>query len=302
MSHIKYIEWNASGTSLAIIEQAASICAEYAVQGYDLTLRQLYYQFVARGLLPNNQRSYKNLGSVIDKARKAGRMDWDYIVDRTRNLTGFNVFDDPADFITQMVDRYHIDIWRDQPHRIEVWVEKEALQGVVGRAADARAVNYFCCRGYVSQSELHSAAQRFRYYETHDQHAVVLYLGDHDPSGIDMTRDIQDRLNLFGANATVKRIALNMDQVNQYQPPPNPAKLTDARAASYIDEFGSESWELDALDPATLDQLIRSEIDLVCDQSLYQVAINRENTGLEQLGDLADRWDEIEGLLEWRAK
>lgn len=83
----------------------------------------------------------------------------------------------------------------------------------------------------------------------HRERRVILHLGDHDPSGIDMTRDISDRLELFGADVEVKRIALNWDQIDEFTPPPNPAKLSDSRAGAYIAEYGDESWELDALEP-----------------------------------------------------
>ena len=279
MSRIAYETWRPSRASQWMVDAANQICAEYARQGYDLTLRQLYYQFVSRypDVVPNTQRSYKNLGTVIDKARRAGLLDWDYIVDRTRNLMGYTTYEDPADFLTAMTTRYHTDVWADQPYRVEVWVEKEALSGVVGRAASSRNVDYFSCRGYVSQSELHTAARRLARYEDTGQTPVVIYLGDHDPSGIDMTRDISTRLALFGADVEVRRIALNADQIRVYNPPPNPAKLTDSRATTYIHDHGTLSWELDALDPGVLARLITQEIDAWCDRTLYNQAVGHRN-------------------------
>ncbi len=295
MSQIKYIDWRPSKKSLEIIDLANSICTQYAQQGYDLTLRQLYYQFISRDFFPNNERSYKNLGSIVDKARKAGLMDWGYIVDRTRNLAGYPTYDNPSDFITKMTDKFHIDVWDHQPNRIEVWVEKEALAGVVQRAASSRQVNYFCCRGYVSQSEMHAAAQRFKQYNNYRGQSVhVIYLGDHDPSGIDMDRDIADRLNLFdAADVTVHRIALNMDQIIQYSPPPNYAKQTDSRARKYIREYGGDSWELDALEPGVLVGLITDKIDSLCDRHLFANSLDAQNEQLRELSDLAEQWDVI---------
>lgn len=92
-----------------------------------------------------------------------------------------------------------------------------------------------------------SAAQRFISQDYRDNR-VIIHLGDHDPSGIDMTRDIQERLQMFGADVYVKRVALTMNQIGTYNPPPNPAKITDSRASKYIDEYSNESWELDALE------------------------------------------------------
>jgi len=297
MALIAYEDWNPSEKSRSIIRLANGICREYAAQGYDLTLRQLYYQFVARGYIPNNQRSYKSLGNTIDRARKAGLMDWRFIVDRTRNLMGYTTYEDPAGIVEAMESDYHVDLWEGQDFRVEVWVEKEALAGVVARAALSRGVDYFSCRGYVSQSELHSAALRHRRYEREGQDVVVVHLGDHDPSGIDMTRDIQERLALFGAHSEVRRIALNRDQIDLYNPPPNPAKLTDSRAKGYIMEHGKSSWELDALDPDTLATLITDEIDRHQDAHLYGARLKLQNEGREELAKVAENWSEVADFL-----
>jgi len=301
MAKIAYENWNPTQTSLNLIAIANRICADYRAQGYDLTLRQLYYQFVARDHIANNQRNYKMLGTVIDKARRAGLLDWRYIVDRTRYLAGNQVYDDPAAIVDSIVEKFYIDLWETQDTRVEVWVEKEALAGVVERAAKSRGCNYFSCRGYVSQSEMHAAAMRHRYWENQGQDIVVVHLGDHDPSGIDMTRDIRDRLHLFGASTTVNRIALNFDQIQQYSPPPNPAKLTDSRAESYIERFGSDSWELDALDPATLNQLITDEVDTYIEQGTFRLRQQEQEEGREKLRLVSNLWDEVSDFVEERS-
>jgi len=301
MAKIAYENWNPTQTSLNLIEIANQICADYRAQGYDLTLRQLFYQFVARDHIANNQRNYKMLGTVIDKARRAGLLDWNYIVDRTRYLAGNPTYEDPAAIIESVVDKFYIDLWETQDTRVEVWVEKEALAGVVQRAALSRGCNYFSCRGYVSQSEMHAAAMRHRRYERNGQDVVVVHLGDHDPSGIDMTRDIRDRLQLFGANTVVNRIALNYDQIEQYGPPPNPAKLTDSRAEGYIERFGDDSWELDALDPPTLNALITTEIDTYIEQDTFQLRQDEQEEGRDKLRLVSSLWDEVSDFVEERS-
>lgn len=298
MSRIAYEDWRPTDKSLSIIQIANRICSEYQAQGYDVTLRQLYYQFVARDYLANNQKNYKSLGATLDRARKAGLLDWNYIVDRTRNLMGFNTVETPGELIEQQQHQYHIDLWEGQDERVEVWVEKEALAGVIQRSASAYGVDFFSCRGYVSQSELHSAALRHRRYERLGQQVTVIHLGDHDPSGIDMTRDVQDRLELFQAHTVVERIALNWDQIDEYNPPPNPAKLTDSRAKGYINEYGSHSWELDALNPETLDALIRSAIRPHLDEDLYDARLRQQEKGRDALSVIAERWDEVETFIK----
>lgn len=281
------------------IEKANVIIAEYRHQGYELTLRQLYYQFVSRGFIENNMREYKNLGDVINDARLAGLIDWEAIVDRTRELRSLSHWNSPAELIEACASQYRIDKWDDQERRIEVWIEKDALIGVIERICNELDVAYFSCRGYTSQSEMWEAAQRLRRYADDGQKPLVLHFGDHDPSGIDMSRDISARLNEFSySDIELRRLALNMNQVEQYNPPPNPAKLTDSRCQGYMEEHGTESWELDALEPAVIAQLIRSEIESERDQTKWDASTDEENTQKKQLQKVSDNWDEIVDNLE----
>jgi hypothetical protein len=294
---IAYIDKAFTRGSLAVIERANEICADYRRQGFDLTLRQLYYQFVARGLIANKDTEYKRLGNIVNDARLTGMLDWDYIVDRTRNLRALSHWSAPSSVIGSAAYSYLTDRWAGQANRVEVWIEKDALVGVIAGACNRLDVPYFSCRGYTSQSELWGAARRLIRYQESGQAPIVIHLGDHDPSGIDMTRDIGDRLALFGAHARVRRIALNMDQVDHYQPPPNPAKLTDARAEGYIARYGPESWELDALDPATLDALITVTIDEYRDAERWDADTAVMETERELLTLAANRWDEVAAYL-----
>jgi hypothetical protein len=337
---IRYEAWSPGPDARAIIRQAETICADFRARGYDLTLRQLYYQFVARAVIPNNLRSYKRLGDIVNRARLAGMLDWIYIVDRTRNLRSVGHWSNPQAIIEAAASSFALDKWRSQSTRIEVWAEKEALAGIVGQVAERNDVAWFSCRGYVSQSEIWSAAQRHLGYIEGGQNVVVLHLGDHDPSGIDMTRDIRDRLTQFldhdwlnrhsddfptnvwtynedGTRSTtigrirehlrshlagrdpieVRRIALNFDQVEHYDPPPNPAKMTDSRANGYVDLHGYESWELDALDPDVLDSLIEEHILAERDDDAYAAVEGNEDEHRGLLLRTASRWTEVTDLV-----
>lgn len=298
MPKIEYVARNFSAASMDIIRTAEAICDEYAGQGYDLTLRQLYYQFVARGLLANRQTEYKRLGSIVNDARLAGLIDWSHVVDRTRNLMALNHWGTPEDIISASAAQFRTDRWADQPYWVEVWVEKDALTGVIGQTADRLDVPWFSCRGYTSQSELWGAAMRHRRHERTGQKVIVIHLGDHDPSGIDMSRDIADRLALFGASTEVQRIALNMPQVLQYDPPPNPAKLTDSRAEGYIAAHGESSWELDALDPTVLDALITQAVEDHRDEDRWADSTEHMLTERSRLQQVNERWDDVVAFLE----
>lgn len=286
-----------------IITQANEIIIIYRQQGYDLTLRQLYYQFVSRDWFPaswasretgstNNERSYKKLGTIISDARRAGEIDWEAIVDRTRNVHRPPFWSDPSEIVASCASQFDIDWWANQDYRPEVWVEKDALIGVLQVACRPFHCPYFSCRGYTSDSEIWSAARRMMAWK--NQIPVVIHLGDHDPSGIDMSRDIRDRLELFGeGEIKVVRIALNMDQVEQHNPPPNPAKTTDSRYADYSSRFGEDSWELDALNPETLTALIAGQMEEYIDRDRWDESEAQRTEARRLLRVVADQWHEL---------
>ncbi len=265
---------NFRADTLELIKTANSIIDEYAGM---LTLRQLYYQFVARGFIENSVTSYDKLGSIINNGRMAGLVSWTAIEDRGRNLMGLKSFTSPSAAIKSVRNNYRIDKWADQRFRPEVWVEKAALEGVIGEICNELQVDFFACRGYNSQSEQWRAGRRFASYISKGQVPIVFHLGDHDPSGLDMTRDNRERLSLFaGVPIQVVRLALNMDQIERYRPPPNPAKVTDVRFAAYQREHGDESWELDALAPNVIHELIQDAVLGVRDDAKWGEALSLE--------------------------
>jgi len=291
MPRIKYRNYRPRGDAQGIIVQANDILESYAKQGFGLTLRQLYYQFIAQDLLPeqwgwkegtkNTEANYKKLGKIISAAREGGLIDWSHISDRGRSVSSLPHWRDAHHFLKTTIPQFHLDHWQGQKYRVEVWVEKDALSDVVEQACEPWDVPSFACKGYTSSSAMWEAAHNrmLKKYAQAEQKTIILHLGDHDPSGIDMTRDIQERLWLFSshyeqtqrrAEIRVERIALNMDQVEQYEPPPNPAKLTDSRAEQYVADFGDLSWELDALEPAVLVELIQDHIGRYLDHDLFE--------------------------------
>lgn len=297
----KFIEKTFHAGSLALIDVVNSIISEYAAMGYTLTLRQAFYQLVSRGYIENSERSYKNIGDLVRNARMAGLMDIDALEDRTRYLRQLGHFNDPAEVLRAAHDSYRLDKWQDQPCYAEIWIEKDALVDIAEKAANKLDVPCFSCRGYASISALYDAAQRFIEHGCQEARYII-YLGDHDPSGLDMPRNILERMTTFGADVEVRRIALTMDQIEQFNPPPNPAKTTDARAGKYIRQYGHESWELDALEPQVLEDLIENEVMGLMDLPLYwkaQARERREKTDLDCLAKImADHGPEAIQLLK----
>lgn len=303
MPKIAYIDKTFRADSKAIIAHANAIIAEYQGKGFDLTLRQLYYQFVSRGLLANSDKNYDRLGAIISDARLAGLVDWRAIVDRTRNIRGNSHWSEPEEILRGAARGYKIDMWATQPVRIQVWIEKDALIGVIAGVCQSLDVDYFSCRGYVSQSEMWAQAQVMLSYVNAGQRPVLLHLGDHDPSGKDMTRDIIDRLEMFMGGAKVDRLALNMSQIRQYNPPPNPTKLTDSRATGYMAEMAAQGydpstcWELDALDPQVISDLIRDAVLSLRDDDKWAEMEARVERERQILTSISTRYREVAKFL-----
>ncbi len=281
------------------IDQAQEVIAEMEAQGYVLTLRQLYYQFVSRNWIANEEREYKRLGRIMADAREDGQVSWTAIEDRGRNCYGPNPEEDPAKVVDGIEHGLVFDLWARQDDYVEVWVEKSALEGVVARPCDKLHVPYMACKGYLSTSEAWRAGQRFREALDDGKRCTLIHLSDHDPSGFDMTRDNGERLNLFAETerVTVRRIALNMDQVEQYGPPPNPTKLTDSRAPGYVREFGTSSWELDALEPSVLDALITDTVDEYRNIDRWEEALEDQDVARRSLAALSENWGLVERFL-----
>lgn len=294
---IQYKDIRLSKGSRALIDKCNEIIADYDSQGFTLTLRQLYYQLVSRDIIPNSQKEYKRVGSIINDARLAGLVDWDAIEDRTRNLRGLAHWNDPADIVESVAKQFRVDMWDDQTYRPEVWIEKDALVGVIERICGQYDIPFFSCRGYTSQSEMWGAGQRLIRHAEGGQIPYIMHFGDHDPSGKDMTRDITDRITMFmetPGGFELKRMALNMAQVKQYNPPPNPAKFTDSRCAGYVAEFGTSSWELDALEPKVISGLIEKSVRSLIDRGPWEEKTKLIRKGRETLQKISDNYGKVE--------
>lgn len=332
MSKKKFRNTNFRSDSLARIEQMSEIVEEYQAQGLRLTARQLYYQCVSRDLIPNTPAEYKKLTALLTDARYAGMVDWDAIEDRGREPSTPSEWDDPMQLVESALRAYRLPRWEGQPKYVELWVEKQALAGVLAPLAREFHATLMVNKGYSSASAMKESADRIIAAQTinaslkksimdrvnaaekgmedfdaavknmrenvHDaiRAPIVLYLGDHDPSGEDMVRDISDRLKEFGVLwLEVEKVALTIEQVRQYNPPPNPAKVTDPRAKAYKEKFGDSSWEVDALPPNVLTDLIRKAFRKHVDKRKMEAIKAKEEKDKELLRKA------VAGMMEDRA-
>ena len=297
MSYVSYCEKQFRRASLEMIDTINQIIDEYDAQGFVLTVRQLYYQLVARDIISNNLKEYKRVASLLNDARLAGLVSWSAIEDRTREFIRRSRWKGGAEILDAVADQFHMDLWEGQDRRVFVLVEKEALVGVLEGVCHELDIPLLAARGYPSVSVVREFVERDIARASRDgQDSLILHLGDHDPSGIDMTRDLTDRIALFlhgdASEVEVRRIALNMDQIEEQRPPENPAKTTDSRFDAYRRKFGSSSWELDALSPKYLAALVRKHALREIDDDVRKERVDAINAVRDRIRTIANDFED----------
>ena len=288
MPKICYLPYRPQKKTRKILEQVKEIAEEYAEQDLDLTKRQVFYQFVSRGLGPNTAKFLGSLYRAIKLALLGGMIDWYHIVDRSRNLVKPSHWESPKELVEIAARTFRLDRWKGQEYRPEIWVEKDALVGVIEEVCEELDVPYFACNGDPSDTEVWAAAQRCRYWGVEGYQPIVFSLVDHDPRGNNMTKNLTYKMDLFQSGAEVKRLALNLDQVEYHNLLPNPVKETDNLYEEYCEEFGPECWELDALPTDVLVELIREAVEGIRDEKTWKKVIRKEKRMRKQLKEIAD--------------
>lgn len=280
-----------NGRNKERLEAINKIIRQYQEKGYVLTLRQLYYRLVSRDVIPNTVQEYSKLSQLLKKGRMAGIVDWSAIEDRLREPKAPYCVKDVVDALGDTIEQYRYDRMRDQIEHIEVWTEKDALSGVLYRVTQHYQIPLVVNRGYSSITAMFNAFKRIHFAWNHGKGTTILYLGDHDPSGLDMVRDINDRLQEFSLTSSdfnLRHIALTYEQIAHYNPPPNPAKISDPRAGGYIANHGSQSWEVDALEPEVLDKLLTENIEGLIDLDKFNALLKAERKDKKDLAKLLE--------------
>jgi len=319
-----------------VVAAIIQTCTQYLNRGDTLTLRQLYYQLVSKDIIPNHDKVYKKIGSIKDDLVYSGRIDWETFEDRGRQPITAYYENSVKGALQRTIDYYRLDRQKNQPVHIEVWTEKDAISGILRKITNPYSVSLIVNKGYSSSTAMYDAYNRFIDNINNGVPVCVLYFGDHDPSGLDMIRDIRERLefmickgdqlydqdvqewwevqNFYGANECsdimgidnindiedtdkwcevfeeakrrlwlkdkemieIKHIGLTKEQIDLYNPPPNPAKIKDPRAKWYIEQHGPVSWEVDALTPDVMREIVKDEILQKMDSTIYDEIMAEE--------------------------
>lgn len=236
-----------------MIEIAREILSQY----HPMTVRQVYYQLVSRLVIKNNRSQYQAVSNALVDARKDGVIPWDWIEDRLREPHTVSMWDGLEDFSETVKRAYRKDVWSTQSEYIEVWEEKDALSGIFKDVLRPYGVTLNVGRGYDGWTSINDAAERYLSQES----VTVLYFGDFDPSGEDMVRSLEVRLNELGAYPKIVKCALTMEDIQRYHLPPAFAKKSDTRTKKFVAKNGDVSVELDALPIEVLKERIKSEVE-----------------------------------------
>ena len=283
-----------------LFSQIDAVVTEFQQSDIKLTNRQLYYQLVGKNLIPNATEVYKRVCTFLTDGRYGGLIDWEAIEDRGRVPSMPLEFENIQERIQLALNNFRLQRWQDQEYYVELYCEKQAGETVLKPVAEKYHIYFGYNKGYSGASAMYDLAKRLQEKLENGKRLVVLYFGDHDPSGLDMVRDIKERLTEFLTKGEfqptyihelleVIPVALTTEQVKKYNPPPNPAKFSDPRAAKYVSIYGKVSWELDSLNPLELRKIAEAAIQKHLNIKKYNAWIEKEKKESQALKDFGDK-------------
>ena len=239
-----------------------------------MTLRQTYYQLVARHVIDNNKNEYQKLSLALVWARQAGIIPWEWIEDRTRQPRQVSMWSNLMSFFDTVKRSYRKNVWENQENYVVLWVEKDALSGIFQRIANDYGVTVVVGRGYNSWSIKKELADIF---ESYGKKPIILYFGDFDPSGEDIFRDLEESFKFFQISLKkIEKVSLTKEDILKYSLPPDFAKKTDTRAKSFIEKNGDMAVELDALPLNILQEKIKTSIEAHIDMKKFMTVLSEQ--------------------------
>jgi hypothetical protein len=234
--------------------------------GRPMTVRQVFYQATVRGLVEKAESGYAKVQTDLTVMRRAGELPYDWLADNTRWQRKPDTFDSVEDALRETAHFYRKNLWRDADSYVEVWLEKDALAGVIYPVTSMYDVPLMVARGYASLSFLYYAAE---YINDLDVPAYIYHLGDFDPSGVNAGEKIEETLRELAPDADIyfERIAVTPEQIDSWDLPTRPTKASDTRSKN----FGNISVELDAIEPNRLRSLVQETLEQHLPQDQFAI-------------------------------
>jgi len=273
-------------------------------QEWPMTIRQLFYRLVSMLIIENCLRDYQRVSTAMTKAREDGRVPYERIVDRSRasyssrRWTNLQIL---GDVLEKALVNYRRDYWQDQPYHVEIWCEKDAVTGSIEPVMKEYGINIEAIRGFNSTTNIHTTAERLLRQKEDGKEITILYLGDWDPSGRDIERDLGERLSEYTLTGNkieldsrmIEWVAIFPEDIKKFNLPPLRVKDKDPRSRGFKRRYGNEAVELDALPPTELRRRLKQAIDQVIDHDAWNRAKTVENAERETCKRYAGIFKEI---------
>ena len=259
-----------------------------AEEAQPITGRGVGYKLFTAGLIPSMATSdMARVYRLLKEARERELIPWDWIVDETRALERVATWNHPEQYVECVSRSYRRDFWNLQPVRVEVWSEKGTVRGVLDPVLDAYGVGFRVMHGFSGATTVHDVAE-----DDDGRDLIVLYVGDYDPSGLCMSEhDLPNRLEKYdGDHVVLKRIALCREHLTGLPSFPASDKKKDPRYRWFVDNYGTRCWELDALDPNTLRDIVREAIEAEIEPEAWDRCATIERAERESLRSVLDSW------------
>jgi hypothetical protein len=248
---------------------AEAITQLFKETGLRLSVRQIYYQLASRKYISlDSRKSYRAVQRLMAKLRYEGAIPYNWVVDRTRQPIDVSSWNGTTDFFETVREAYRKSLWQSQPDYVELWLEKDALSGFFSPITSKFQVRLMVGRGFSSISFLYEASMDLIQVK---KPIYVYFFGDHDPSGRLIESKVIDSLQRHGVHvANFERIAILPEDIERYNLPPNPAKATDPRYRRFVEKYGEQAVELDALPPVVLRERITNCITQHLDMAEWE--------------------------------
>ena len=249
-----------------------------------MTVRQVFYQATVRSIIEKTEAGYTKVQTDLALMRRAGELPYEWLADNTRWQRKPRTFNSVEEALKQTAQLYRKNLWASADAYVEIWLEKDALAGVVWPVTAAYDVPLMVARGYASLSFLHTAAE---FINDLTVPAYIYHLGDYDPSGVNAAEKIEQTLRELAPYAEIYfvRIAVTPGQIQEWNLPTRPTKASDTRAKN----FGEISVELDAIEPEVLRTIVEAAIELHLPSEQLEVLKAAEESERELITSLVER-------------
>jgi hypothetical protein len=280
----KFINWNPRAETKGILDHLFRIITE---EKMSLTVRQIFYKMLGPNF-DNTPENYARVSKFLTRARYAGMIDWALFEDRTRLPSIPKEWNNTTELLETAFKAYRLPRTDGQEYYLEIISEKDTLRTFVEPIARKYHLGFSVFRGFSSTTVMYELSRRIK--KANGKKIVLLYVGDHDPSGLKMLEDLAKRQKTLsnGARLDIVPVALTLEQVREHNLLPNKTKKGDSNTPAYIAKYGDESWEVDALDPKYLKQALEAAILKYIDIPKMNAIIEREKKDKTVLRELLE--------------